>query len=587
MPFSVQAVDFSYRLGSAPVFASFTYSFPPGLTVLRGPSGGGKSTLLKLLAGYLMPQAGRVLTPQGRAPDAAFQRLAVGFVFQQFNLLPGIALRRNLELAGLIAGMDGPDLERRIDGWLDRLGMRDFAGRRTELLSGGQAQRAALARALVKRPSVLLLDEPTSGLDDANTRLIGEVVSGLLRQACRRRRRRRFNPRPTPARGPGPRRPGPDRSSQPMKAGRAILRYLVRETLLRWRAQPASPLARWFLTFALTAAGAVFLAGFAAAEAAKQAEFSRWGLDTIVMRLPAKSPIPESGWLPADHWASPLRSWGDLLLLQQLPTPAFASWNRPVAVLAAPKAVIARLLPAAAPDAEAVFFTRLLPPGRRVRLTRDDLPVQSVTASPDGRWQALGLDNFVLVPAGANAAAAGRMDLVLFTPAPPLSPEEAVRLLQDFSAAENISAPAIQDPSPLRKALGALSRAQLVWRSAMAAVLGACVLLMFASIGLLEERQTRFTQALLRSLGVRGSVLFLAAAAENLLLADTALAAGVAAAGAGARHILLLAGAAEPAGLFYGAESISYFAWAVNTGVLLSLLPLARSLSRPVGATLP
>ena len=175
MLFSLQNVCFAYRPG-VPVIDGVTRELRPGLTVLQGPSGGGKSTLLKLLAGYLSPQAGRVTTADGRPPGPEFQRREIGFVFQQFNLLPGATLARNLELAGAIAGLPPAEIARGMARWLGRLGMESFAAARVEHLSGGQVQRAALARALIKEPSILLLDEPTSGLDDASVALIGEVV---------------------------------------------------------------------------------------------------------------------------------------------------------------------------------------------------------------------------------------------------------------------------------------------------------------------------------------------------------------------------------------------------------------------------
>jgi ABC-type lipoprotein export system ATPase subunit len=176
MLFSLQNVSFSYRRGGPCVLAGVTREIGEGLTLLQGPSGGGKSTWLKLLAGYLQPQAGEVKGAKGRELDAEFQRREVGFVFQQFNLLPGVTLGKNLRLAGLIAGQPPAALAATIDAWLRRLGLDGFENAPAERLSGGQLQRAALARALIKDPSVLLLDEPTSGLDDANVRAIGNVV---------------------------------------------------------------------------------------------------------------------------------------------------------------------------------------------------------------------------------------------------------------------------------------------------------------------------------------------------------------------------------------------------------------------------
>lgn len=157
----------------------FTQSFRPGITLIKGASGCGKSTLLRLLAGYLKPIGGEIRTPLGTDPtDRDYQRKQLGFVFQQLNLLPLATVERNLEMAGSLAGLSAEETSTRTQRWLALLGLKEFAARRPASLSGGQQQRAAIARALIKDPTVLLLDEPTSGLDDLNT----QVISHTLRQ---------------------------------------------------------------------------------------------------------------------------------------------------------------------------------------------------------------------------------------------------------------------------------------------------------------------------------------------------------------------------------------------------------------------
>lgn len=175
--FTLDAVTFRYDRRRPPVLANFSRTFGHGLSVLRGPSGGGKSTLLKLLAGFLNPTEGRVLTSHGRAPDAEFLKRQIGFVFQQFNLLPAATLRENLVLSGSAAHLTPDVIEEGVERWLKRLELTAFADAPSGHLSGGQLQRAALARALIKNPPILLLDEPTSGLDDLNTRIIAGVIS--------------------------------------------------------------------------------------------------------------------------------------------------------------------------------------------------------------------------------------------------------------------------------------------------------------------------------------------------------------------------------------------------------------------------
>ena len=375
-----------------------------------------------------------------------------------------------------------------------------------------------------------------------------------------------------------------------MNAPLAISRYLWTELGLRWRAQPASPLARLFLTFALTAAAGVFLAGFAAAEAARSVELRRLGLDTLVLRAPSVSVLPENAAWPADHWAAPLQSKGNLLLLQQLPVPAFAPWGQALPVLTAPLAEIGLLVSAIeAKTAEVVWFSRTLTEGRRGRVLFQGAQFSAVTARPQGRWQALGLDEFVLVPAGvlAGQGVAGRLDVVLFTSADEDATSEIARQVQDLFVVERQEPPLIQDPAPMRRALAAFNRGQAQWRTVMVFSLGGCVLLMFASLGMLEERQTRFTQALLRSLGVSSGTLWTAALLENLLLANVALALALLASTAGAGGLLALAGTPGFAVMSSSLSANLWLASAVNAGVLLSLVPLLRALRLPIGAVLP
>ena len=171
-------LHFRYCRNQAWVLQGFDFDFRPGITLVSGASGCGKSTLLRLLAGFLRPTAGVVLTPSGAPPDAGdYQRKALGFVFQQLNLLPLATVERNLELAGTLAGMSTGEALANGRRWLGSLGLEAHARSLPQDLSGGQQQRAAIARALVREPKVLLLDEPTSGLDDLNTRVISNVLA--------------------------------------------------------------------------------------------------------------------------------------------------------------------------------------------------------------------------------------------------------------------------------------------------------------------------------------------------------------------------------------------------------------------------
>ncbi|GAB2812908.1 ABC transporter ATP-binding protein [Actinocorallia aurea] len=153
-------------------------------TAVMGPSGSGKSTLLQCAAGLDRPTSGRVLVA-GREMSGdetaltRFRREHIGFVFQQFNLLPSLTVLDNVTLPLRLAGKR-PDEARAIE-ILGRVGLGDRIGHRPPDLSGGQQQRTAIARALVAEPSVLFADEPTGALDLRGAR---EVLR-LLQQAVR------------------------------------------------------------------------------------------------------------------------------------------------------------------------------------------------------------------------------------------------------------------------------------------------------------------------------------------------------------------------------------------------------------------
>jgi ABC-type lipoprotein export system ATPase subunit len=175
-----RAIRFSYGKGRKPVYAGYSRDFGPGVTMLKGYSGSGKTTLLKLVGGLLFPQQGSIETTWG-APVAGadYLRLHVGCCFQAMNLLPLATVRRNLEIAGALAGMPRREIRARGEALLERVGILEYADARPAELSGGQQKRAAIARALIKAPSVLLLDEPTSDLDDANAAVIKDILREL------------------------------------------------------------------------------------------------------------------------------------------------------------------------------------------------------------------------------------------------------------------------------------------------------------------------------------------------------------------------------------------------------------------------
>ena len=172
-----QNVSFSYHR-NAPVIENFSHVFRPGITILKGYSGSGKTTLLKLLAGYLKVTEGRVITPTGRkVTSRSYHRRDVAYMFQGINLLPLMSVERNLRLAAEMAVLPSAEWKPRVEQLLTDLGLQELRHRRADKLSGGQAQRAALARTLMKDAPTVLLDEPTSGLDDTNTNIIKKLIT--------------------------------------------------------------------------------------------------------------------------------------------------------------------------------------------------------------------------------------------------------------------------------------------------------------------------------------------------------------------------------------------------------------------------
>ncbi|QEG26885.1 ABC transporter ATP-binding protein YtrE [Gemmata obscuriglobus] len=168
--------------------------YPGQLVLLMGPSGSGKSTLLAVLSGLLEPDSGQVLADDDGAMRDIWQLTAkereqhrrkhTGFIFQGYNLFPALTARQQLEIVLKWGeGADGGDARRRADEMLERLGLGNNKNKKPAQLSGGEKQRVAIGRALVKNPSFMFADEPTSALDWEN----GQKVIELLRDAAHQR----------------------------------------------------------------------------------------------------------------------------------------------------------------------------------------------------------------------------------------------------------------------------------------------------------------------------------------------------------------------------------------------------------------
>lgn len=183
-----ESLTYRYSAAASTVIDDFSWTFSAGeMTALTGVSGSGKSTLLYLLAGLLTPLKGRIIDSDvviSELPDwrrARFRAAKYGFVFQDAMLDPSRTVLDNVCEAGIISGKTRSDAEEAAWPLLARFGVDHRATHRPGEVSGGQAQRVAMCRALINSPTVLFADEPTGNLDSDSAaiviRALQEVVS--------------------------------------------------------------------------------------------------------------------------------------------------------------------------------------------------------------------------------------------------------------------------------------------------------------------------------------------------------------------------------------------------------------------------
>lgn len=149
---------------------------------VMGPSGSGKTTLLNLISTIDRPTSGEIIfnntKPQqlNKTELAYFRRRELGFVFQDFNLLPMLTVEENIVLPLTLDGQPVELMESRLQDLVEKLDLKSFLHKRSNEISGGQAQRVAIARALIHEPAIILADEPTGNLDSNNSREVLELL---------------------------------------------------------------------------------------------------------------------------------------------------------------------------------------------------------------------------------------------------------------------------------------------------------------------------------------------------------------------------------------------------------------------------
>lgn len=184
----IELRDIRFAYGKRTILDGISLNFSPGsFTVIAGESGSGKSTLLYILGGFLRPDTGsyifngkNVYRRWGEIGLGRFRKKNIGFLFQDFRLLPFLTVEQNIRFPALFSGavLDKKKLAAR----MERLGIAHRAKAYPHAISGGEAQRTALARALLMEPPVLLLDEPTGNLDHATEVAIVSVLEDLRRE---------------------------------------------------------------------------------------------------------------------------------------------------------------------------------------------------------------------------------------------------------------------------------------------------------------------------------------------------------------------------------------------------------------------
>jgi ABC-type lipoprotein export system ATPase subunit len=183
----VQDLTFRYPGADTPLFNDLCLAVSAGeMVAVRGRSGAGKSTLLYLLGLFIEPTAGRIsldgleTTRLGDADRSRLRAHRIGFVFQDAALDAGLTVEENVAEGAVYRGLSYREAIKGARDLLAAYGVDALAARRPTQISGGQAQRAALCRALLRRPALVLADEPTGNLDPANA----EAVMAGLRAAA-------------------------------------------------------------------------------------------------------------------------------------------------------------------------------------------------------------------------------------------------------------------------------------------------------------------------------------------------------------------------------------------------------------------
>lgn len=183
---TVKLTSISKSYGKKTILTDINLEVPTGsLTVLKGISGSGKSTLLNIIGGIEAPTSGEIIIDNQNIKDlkgkfkANFYRKKIGFIFQGFYLQPQLTIRDNIALVAIFAGIPKNEREKRVYELAEKLGISEILNQLPTEISGGQTERACIARALYMSPEIILADEPTNNLDADNAKNVIEILKTL------------------------------------------------------------------------------------------------------------------------------------------------------------------------------------------------------------------------------------------------------------------------------------------------------------------------------------------------------------------------------------------------------------------------
>lgn len=184
----IQLLNISKFFGSQCVFSDINLEMSLGeLILLKGASGSGKTTLLNIIGGLEQPSSGEVaiggkkISQLKNRERVKFYRQQIGFVFQDFYLHPQLTVLKNISLAGIFADFDKEAIRQRIQTIAKALGLESILNHKINQISGGQAERVCIARALFMSPKIILADEPTNNLDENNAENVIKILRAVAK----------------------------------------------------------------------------------------------------------------------------------------------------------------------------------------------------------------------------------------------------------------------------------------------------------------------------------------------------------------------------------------------------------------------